>query len=213
MHLSYRVRESIYFICIKTIEWSLIFIIAVVPIIINPKAFDYWYRPKIESIYALLIISGVAWLIKAIFKDKSFLWESNPLTFPLLCYASAAALSTIFSIDMRRSFYGDPLRVEGLCTILTYVALVFLFINQVKTQDLAKKLFVGLIIGTTLVSLYGLVQYFGYNPTEHFFYKHFRRGPGIGSTIGNPNFLGKYLVLIIPIIFSLCLGKVSFKKV
>jgi len=211
MHLSCSVRESIYFICIKTIEWSLIFLITIVPLIINPRAFDYWYRPKIESTYALLIIAGIAWLIKAMFKDRSFLWKSNPLTFTLMCYVSAAALSTIFSIDVRRSLYGDPLRVEGLCTILAYIALVFLFINQVKTQNLAKKLFVGLILGATLVSLYGLVQYFGYNPTEHFFYKHFRRGPGVGSTIGNPNFLGKYLVLIIPVVFSLCLGKFSFR--
>jgi len=212
MYLSCSVRESIYFICIKTIEWSLIFLITIVPLIINPRSFDYWYRPKIESTYALLIIAGVAWLIKAIFKDRSFLWKSNPLTFTLLFYVSTAIISTIFSIDVRRSLYGDPLRVEGFCTVLAYIALVFLFINQVRTQDLAKKLFVGLILGATLVSLYGLIQYFGYNPTEHFFYKHFRRGPGVGSTIGNPNFLGKYLVLIIPIIFSLYLGKVSFKR-
>lgn len=212
MHLSYRVRESVYFTCVKTIEWSLIFLIAIVPLIINPRAFDYWYRPKIESTYALLIIAGIAWLIKALCKDRSFLWESNPLTFSLLCYTSTATLSTILSIDVRRSLYGDPLRVEGLCAILAYVALVFLFINQVRTKELAKKLFVGLILGATLVSIYGLVQYFGYNPTEHFFYKYWRRGPGVGSTIGNPNFLGKYLILVIPIILSLCLAKLSFKR-
>jgi len=197
---------------VKTIEWSLIFLIAIVPLIINPKAFDYWYRPKIESVYALLVIAGIAWFIKALFKDRSFLWVKNPLTIPLLCYASAATLSTVFSIDVNRSLYGDPLRVEGLCTILAYLALVFLFINQVKTQDLARKLLIGLILAATLVSLYGLFQYFFYNPTEHFFYKYLYKSIGVGSTMGNSNFLGKYLALIIPIIFSLCLNEVSFKR-
>ena len=205
-------RDSLYSVCIKTIEWSLIFIITIVPLIINPKAFDYWYRPKIESVYALLIIAGVAWLVKALLKDRSFLWENSPLTIPLLSYTFAATLSTIFSIDVRKSLCGDPFRMEGLYTIWAYVALVFLFINQVKTKDLARRLFIGLFLGASLVSLYGLVQYFGYNPTEHFFYKYLPRRIGVGSTIGNSNFLGKYLVLIIPIIFSLCLGEISFKK-
>jgi len=212
MHLSCRVRDSVHSICIKTIEWSLIFLIAIVPLIINPKAFDYWYRPKIESVYALLIITGIAWLLKVLLKEKSFIWEANPLTIPLLCYAFSATLSTVFSLDVELSLYGDPLRVEGLYTLLAYVALVFLFINQVKTQDLARKLFIGLFLCASLVSIYGLVQYFGYDPTEHFFYKYLPKRIGVGSTIGNPNFLGKYLVLIIPIVFSLCLGEVSFKR-
>jgi putative inorganic carbon (HCO3(-)) transporter len=212
MHLSHKVRETAYFIYAKTIEWSLIFIIAVVPLIINPKAFDFWYRPKIESVYVLLIIAGIAWLLKASLKDKSFLWERNPLTVALLCYAFAAALSTILSVDVKLSLYGDPLRVEGLFTILAYISLVFLFINQVRTDDLARKLFIGLLLSASLISLYALIQYFGYDLTEHYFYKYLHKGSGVGSTIGNPNFLGKYLVLIIPIIFSLCLGEISFKK-
>jgi putative inorganic carbon (HCO3(-)) transporter len=74
------------------------------------------------------------------------------------------------------------------------------------------KLFTGLISGATLVSIYAVVQYFGYNPSEHFFYRYWRRGPGVGSTIGNQNFLGKYLVLIIPVIFSLCFYRLNLKK-
>ena len=213
MHLFHSMREPVYFICIKTIELSLVFIVAIVPLIINPKAFDYWYRPKIESVYALLIIAGVAWLLKALVKDRSFLWEGSPLTIPLLCYASATTLSTIFSINARLSLYGDPLRVEGLYTILTYISLVFVFINLVRNQELVRKLFKGLFIGATLVSLYALIQYFGYNPTEHFYFKYITKGRiAVGSTIGNPNFLGKYLVLIIPIMFCFCLGSISIKR-
>jgi len=80
MNLFNKVRETAYFICAKTIEWSLIFIIAVLPLIINPKEFDFWYCPKMESVYVLLIIAGIALLLKALFKGRSFLWERNPLT-------------------------------------------------------------------------------------------------------------------------------------
>ena len=205
-------NNSVSLICVKTIEWSLIAIIAVVPLMINPGAFDFWYRPKIESVYALLFIASTAWVILVLAGGRSCLWERNPLTIPLLCYLSAAILSTIFSIHVSLSLNGDPLRMEGLYTVLAYVALVFLFLNQVKTEELVGKLFCALIIGATLVSLYALVQYFGFDPTEHFYYRYWRRGPGVGSTIGNPNFLGKYLVLIIPVLFALCLKKDTPKR-
>jgi putative inorganic carbon (HCO3(-)) transporter len=180
-----------------------------VPLIINPRAFDYWYRPKIESILALLVIAGIALFAKVLIQDSKLHWERNTLTIPILCYATAAVISTMFSINVGLSLLGDPLRVEGLGTVLIYQILVFLFINQVNTERLAGKLFFCLIVCATLVSLYALFQYFFYNPTAHFIYKYFPSGKGVGSTIGNPNFLGKYLVLIIPIIFALCLGEDS----
>ena len=210
LNLSYKIRETLYFTCTKTIEWCLIFIIAVVPLIVNPKAYDYWYKPKIESVYVLIIIAGVAWFLKAIIKDKSFCWKSSSLTIPLLFYTTAFTLSTMFSINFNRSLNGDIFRCEGLYTLLAYVSLVFLFINQVKTQEIAKKLFIGLIICSALVSLYGLFQYFCYNPTAHFILKYFPTRIGIESTIGNSNFLGKYLVLVIPIVFSFYLNGDSF---
>lgn len=205
-------RESVLVICSKTIEWSLLFLIAIVPLIINPGVFDFWYRPKIESVYALLGIAITFWALRVLVNRKPFQLQPNPLTVPLILYVCVAILSTIFSIHVSLSLKGDFLRVEGLYTVLAYTGLVFLFINQTNTKEVADKLFGGLIIGATLVSLYALVQYFGFDPTEHFFYRYWRRGPGVGSTIGNPNFLGKYLVLIIPIIFSLCLKNATGKR-
>ena len=141
-----RVQETLYFTATKISEWSLIFLIVAVPLIVNPKAMDYWYQPKIESVYALILIAGIAWFFKAIIKDKSFFWKKNSLTVPLLLYAAAFTLSTLFSIDFTRSLKGDVFRCEGLYTLLAYVSLVFLFINQVNTQELARKLFIGLIV-------------------------------------------------------------------
>jgi len=198
-------NNSANLVCVKTIEWSLIVLLAFVPLVINPGAFDFWYRPKIESVYALLAIAVAAWTLRVLVSRESLQLQPNPMTLPLLFYVCAAILSTIFSIHVTLSLKGDMLRVEGLYTVLAYAGLVVLFINQVNTMELVGKLFLALIIGATLVSLYALVQYFGYDLTEHFFYRYWRRGPGVGSTIGNPNFLGKYLVLIIPIILSLCL--------
>ena len=205
-----RVQETLYFTVTKISEWSLIFLIVAVPLIVNPKAMDYWYQPKIESVYALIIIAGFAWFLKAIIKDKSFFWKKTSLTVPLLLYTAAFTLSTLFSIDFTRSLKGDVFRCEGLYTLLAYVSLVFLFINQVNTQELARKLFIGLIVSSVLVSLYGLFQYFYFDPTAHFIMKYLPARVGIASTIGNSNFLGKFLVLVIPLVLSFYLHENTF---
>jgi putative inorganic carbon (HCO3(-)) transporter len=197
------------YICTKTNEWSLVFILAAVPLIINPAAFDLWYRPKIASVQALLLIAGIAWLTMIVIGRTRLHWQWSSLTISILCYGAAAVLSTIFSINAGLSLLGDPLRLEGLLALATYLMLVFLFSENVQTTEMAARLFFWLLLAATLVSLYALFQYFYYNPTEHFFYKYFPKGNGVGSTIGNPNFLGKYLVLIIPIVLALSLNEGS----
>lgn len=109
-------------------------------------------------------------------------------------------MSTLNSIDPQLSIKGDVLREEGLLTHISYAALVFLVANLTKDKDQGVQLLKSLVLATIFISIYGLVQYFGYNPTEHFLFKP---SPGkVSSTMGNPNFLGKYLVLTIPIILS-----------
>lgn len=184
----------------KIIEISLLFIFIFVPLIVNPTAYDYFYKPKIESVYALILIISLSWFIRDVFIARPFVWKINPLSMPLLIYALICVVSTFTSVDPELSLKGDVLREEGLFTLLSYIALVFIVGNVVKDRELGMKLLNGLTFSTALLSLYGLVQYFGYNPTAHFLFKS---SPGkVGSTMGNANFLGKYLVLTIPLLLS-----------
>ena len=94
-------NNSVSVICVKTIEWSLIAIIAIVPLIINPGAFDFWYRPKIESVYALLFIASTAWMLLLLADGRSFLWERNPLTqspfmLCICCYSFHDLFNSLF---------------------------------------------------------------------------------------------------------------------
>ncbi len=189
----------------KIIDYVLLFLVAAIPLIINPTAYDYWYKPKADSVVALLLIGGMAWLLKAVWVDKSFQWQKSSLYVPLLLYGSTAVLATVFSVDPPKSLYGDTLREEGLVTILSYLGITLFVINHVRNRHLAKRLLVGLTLSTSLLSAYGIVQYLGYNPTEHFFIPMPKTRAG--STLGNPNFLGKYLALTLPCIIAFYLGE------
>jgi putative inorganic carbon (HCO3(-)) transporter len=183
----------------RTIFFCLFFLIAVIPLLINPLALDYWYKRKIDAVYALLIIAGGAlagrrWLLK---RPLSF--KDNPLVIPLIAYGVSGTLSTLFSIDPAMSVYGDYFREEGLFTVLAYLALTVLFATAIESSKQLQDFIKGLLFACAMISLYAVIQYFGYNPTEHFIPLMRTHGGGVGSTIGNPNFLGKFLVLILPL--------------
>ena len=59
---------------LNRILWiSAIFIIAGIPIIINPTAFDYVYQPKVDSLYSpiIIIFSAGLWKTMGGEQDKS----------------------------------------------------------------------------------------------------------------------------------------------
>jgi putative inorganic carbon (hco3(-)) transporter len=183
----------------RIISMCLFFLFAMVPLIINPFAYDYWYKPKIDSVYALLAVLCIASVAHAIVLRKPPAIKGNPLTMPLIAYGIASILSAWASISPELSIHGDMFREEGIITILSYGTLTFVFASMVETGKQAQNLLKGLLITGFFVSLYAIIQYLGFNPTEHFIplLRGVENRPG--STIGNPNFLSKFLVLILPL--------------
>jgi O-antigen ligase len=205
---------SLSFIVDRIIAVGLFFLLAGVPLLINPFALDYWYKPKIHSVYALLIILVTAAAGKIILLQRPVPGRNNPLLIPLVGYAISGILSTIFSISPQLSIHGDVLREEGIYTIVAYSALPVVFASLVESEKQLFALIRGLLISTALISLYAIIQYLGYDPTEHFIIalRGYENRPG--STIGNPNFLGKFLVLILPLYISCyCVSKNFLEKI
>ena len=181
----------------KTIRICLAFLLIVLPIIVNPTAIDFWYRPKAHSMYALLIILWGAVGLRSIFCNQMLPCLTTPLTVPLIAYAISAGISTLVSVAPNRSLRGDMWREESLFTLLGYVALTFSYASLITSGHQAMNLLKGLIVTSFLISLYGCLQYIGINPTEHFIAQY--RGTYINSTLGNANFLGKFIVLTLPL--------------
>jgi len=190
----------------RTIHICLFFLLAVVPLIINPTAIDYWYKPKIESVYALVIIAGSAGMFRYLFCRPPLAVHITPLTLPLFIYALSAIVSTVFSVSPRVSVHGDFLREEGVFTLLAYVVLTGIFSHLVESESRLRLLIKGLLVSSALVALYAVVQYTGFNPTEHFIPLYRLKEHRVDSTMGNPNFLGKFMVLVLPLFMACFLG-------
>ena len=193
------ILQSIISIC-------LFFLLVLVPLMVNPTSYDYFYKPKIDSVYGLICIIFVAVIARFFICRVAFSLPRLAGAVFLFLYGCSAVISTVLSIDRDLSLRGDFFREEGLFTLLAYVSLVVIFAGLVESRMQAEQLIKWLLVSTFLVALYGLIQYLGFNPTRHFI-ASFNLDNVINSTMGNGNFLGKFLVLTGPLFAGYCLYK------
>jgi len=149
--------------------------------------------PKIIVFQGFLIL-GLALLWIARKTDLRALWRSWPGRVVLLYFGLLCAY-TFFSITPLISFFGASPELQGLLTqILYFSAFVF-------ALAYAKSLYRPLLLLNGVVVFYGLLQLLHLDPwaaawdAEGFLGRIF-------STLGNPNFLGSFIVLTLPVLFE-----------
>lgn len=197
----------------STIKISLFFLAAGIPLLINPFAFNAVELIKRESAYALVCLLAACALAQA--KKNPLRLYALPIAVPLLLFALSAGLATVFSINPDFSLHGDPCRGESLFTIITYVLLAFIFAFFIQTFEQALGLIRALCSVTAIICLYAIVEFlclqkFGISPLQYFRPPELHQ-PFISGTMGNANFLGRYLVLVLPL-FAACSLKATASK-
>ncbi len=119
----------------------------------------------------------------------------NKYLFIILLFLIVLCLSTIFSIDPQTSFNGLYTRQEGLVSYLFYFLFFILLIINVKNNKQIKKIINISVFSSLVVCIYGLIQASGNDPFVWIESTKIR----ITSTLGQPNMLASYLLLVIPL--------------
>lgn len=173
---------------------TVILALSVIPAVFVPLGgtTDHFYLPKVAAMIVLaLSFLAVLAINKIRFKDivqKDRINISLFIYFILLAASVYAAENKVFAI------IGVPGRWEGLVTITLYM---FLFITARLYLVPDEGLFKIILVTAIIVSIYGILQTMNFDPfprdvlRENWSKRAF-------STMGNPNFLGSYIVLIIP---------------
>lgn len=177
------------------IEITVLFAIAAIPLVFAPLGdeSDYFYLPKVLAMIIIVLFFSIIYILNI--KTIGNLVETDWINKILLIFLLMRIISVFFAEDIDRAIYGSPGRVEGLITIIIYMCLFLIARSLTKLND---KFFL-IIMGTAMiVSIYGICQYIGIDPLPPDAFKGFL-GRRPYSTIGNANFLGSYLVLMIPV--------------
>lgn len=175
--------------------------------------FNYFKSQWLIIITVLAILFFLGNQITKGFKiDKKFIY------IPTGIYALLIILSTIFSKYKEVALDGFIARYEGMYILLCYIALMFIVINLVKSEKQMQFLLKALLISALIIGLIGAFQLIGLDLFRTNFGKRlilpqeyhdsldavdFRFEKSyIYSTLANPNYVGSYMVMLIPIAFT-----------
>jgi len=193
--------------CRKTIEIGWLVVVISIPIVLSIYGFNPYDLPKTSLFRFITLLMLAAWLVSlAIDRVLASQDTSNPpalsprkfftvpLVIPAFLFAAVYLLTTVTSLNPRLSLWGEYLRAQGTYTTLCYVLFFFLVAFNLRTKAQFDRVVTAALLASLPVAFYGVLQHFGLDPI------FVLDGPmgRVDSTMGNPIFLGAYLIMVIP---------------
>jgi len=174
-------------------------LVLLLPLVIFPLSHDAFELPKL--MVARLFVFGliIIWIRREVsgngFKGLSGRLFSSHLDLPVWTFLAVSILATIFSTNSGLSWRGMYyFYFEGLQAIIIYWMLYLVVKNNVGETG-QEKVIKAILIGSGFVGLYAIIQKLGLDPLPWLSSPRAR----VWSTLGNPNFLGAYLAMVIPL--------------
>jgi len=176
------------------VEGGWILIALALPLFFNVYSSRVFEPDKVALFRSLVVIMLAAWLIGRL-GIRPARPRPSPLLLLILALAGAWLLATAISLSPRISLWGSYEWRQGSYTLLCYLALFGLAAVRLRTPDRSDRLLIAILFASLPVSLYGILQYIGLDLLP------WQAGPESRavSTLGHPNFLGAYLVMVAPL--------------
>ena len=128
--------------------------------------------------------------------------RSDPILAATVALVAVSALATITSIVPRTSLWGSYVRLQGLYTLLSFVAVFLMMRQRLRSQAQVDRLVTVIIITALPVAIYGILQHFGIDLLPWSGDTTFR----VTSTMGNAIFLAAYLGMVVPLAAAKLVG-------
>jgi len=161
------------------------------------------------ALVGMIMFTFASFVIRFVF-DEKMTFKRTPLDVPLLLFAIVLVISAITSFAVKSS-------VMAVMVYLAFILSYFLITNSIKTKQRFYSLIVLVLFAGVLVAAYGIYQHiFGFaegtvwTDTDMFSDIETR----VVSTFENPNVLGEYLLLLIPVGLGVVWGaKQGYNKI
>lgn len=204
---------------IKNLVAKLFFLLAfLVPLVFYPYTSELFEFNKMLLVYAGSALILFLWSLSWIATGK-FTFKRSLLDIPLIIFISSQVLSTLISIDPRTSLLGYYSRFNGgLLSTFCYSILYWGYVSFVGAKN-TKKFIAVALISTFLASIYAALEHFGNSPSCLLIIGKFDVSCWVQDvqnrvfgTFGQPNWIGTWLVALIPITWALLFKKFTAKN-
>lgn len=179
------------------------------------KAVDMFLKAKSIWLYIFFGIILFLMLYMIFSEEIKPIWDV--MLIPLLVYGVLCLVSACFSIDRYYSFKGVYEQFESVWMLLGYILLVYFTFYTLHSEEGVKRLMPWFVGGITFMTLLGICQALGFDPitsetiqsilmTDQKLIGRLKLIFGKGRTymtLYNPNYVGFYGVLTIPLLVAL----------
>ena len=188
-------------VCDFIIESGFLAIVFFIPIIFDFSALTY----NMVDIYKAVAFRAILTVILLVYVAKIFI--ENKLSFRggrkifwlALALLASFFISSLLSLHPDQSFWGNFYRQQGFYNYFHYLLFFVLLILNLNRIKQIRRIIIAAIAAASLSSVYGLIQYFNLDPVR--WLENAIDLERIFSSLGQPNFFGHYLVLVLPLTF------------
>jgi len=174
----------------------LFLLVFLLPLLFTTSTYALFEPAKLTLIRLITTICLGLYLTKISLLPR-FTMKRGPFAFPLFFLLVGGLFSTVASINLRTSLWGDIYRYDGYVSLLAYAFIFYLTLDLFQSDKQADLLILALISSSVVVSLYGISQSLGYD------FIHWDPNlvdlTRVFSTFGNPVSLSAFLTLTIPV--------------
>ncbi len=176
-------------------KFSLVaFLVLLTPLIFSSNTGELYEFPKMFLVYAVGITCTFVFMAGLLFYPQKLVRPPFVITLFVVSFVVSTALSSHFYT----SVWGYYSRFNGgLISVLVFFGLYLVIINSFSRDDLAKLLDVT-VLSVIPVSIYAILQFISAGGVDRVY-----------STLGQPNWLAAYLVIMMPFIVNKILSSTS----
>ncbi len=168
----------------KRILFALILLTALTPLVFFDKLPFPFITEKTLYFRLLVDIMLCVWAVVA-FQNKDYLAKQTPLNFAVILLASVTLLTAIFGYDFQYSFWSGLERMEGFMGLFYLLVYFFILSSSLKKPQQWLTLFMFSCGVACVLVLWSVFKEF----------QAVKVGERLFSNLGNPTYLGLYLLL------------------
>lgn len=176
----------------KLVRYCFFILFFFTPLFFLPNTSELFEFNKMIVVYVLTLLVASSWIIHSISNGK-LIFRHTSLDWPIVFFLTTQFISFLFSIDQRTSLMGYYSRFNGgLLSLLCYSLLYWAFVTFMDRKSAQNSISISLWT-VSLVSVYGILEHYGIDATLWVQDVQNR----VFSTLGQPNWLAAYIVILI----------------
>ncbi|MDO8914925.1 MAG: O-antigen ligase family protein [Coriobacteriia bacterium] len=167
-----------------------------------PLTFDQFDIVKVFIMRACALVGVGAWSFDFFIRGGKL--RRTKADYLILAFLGWVLVTSFTSISFATAFFGKYRRFEGFLSFLTYAIVFFLTVQLVDRPSRIRSLTHTFVVSGIAVSFYGILQFFGADPVSWGSNLPFETNRAF-STFGNPDLLGGFIVLVLPLALAMAL--------